>query len=285
MNKKTENNVVIITGFSGAGISSVLKRFEDLGYEAFDNFPVKLVDALLEEVGNKPIAIGIDTRTRGFSAETVLETAKRLNAHLLFIVCDDEELQRRFAETRRRHPQAQDRPVHVGIKKEHELLDPVRERADLVIDTTTLSVHDLRHMLEGHFEAAPDRKMTVSLMSFGYKHGIPREADIVMNVQFLDNPHWIPDLKPLTGKDKAVGDYIEKDPDYKTFLNSFQTTIQPLIPRYAHAGKKYLTIAIGCTGGRHRSVYIVEKLAGWLKTLKTEIPVSVYIDHRDLDPD
>lgn len=280
---KPDSNIVIITGFSGAGMSSVLKRFEDLGYEAFDNFPIKLVDALLEDVGDTPIAIGLDTRTRGFSGENVLETARRLNARLLFIVCDDEELQRRFAETRRRHPLAKEKPVHVGIAREHKLLDGIRTKADLVIDTTALSVHDLRHMLEGHFEFAPGQKMTLTLMSFGYKHGIPREADIVLNVQFLDNPHWVPELKPLTGKDKPVGDHIEKDKDYGPFLQNFKALLEPLIPRYAHAGKKYLTVAVGCTGGRHRSVYTVEKLAEWLKNLNTETPVSLHIDHRDLD--
>lgn len=284
MAQDIQRDIVLVTGFSGAGMSSVLKGLEDLGHEVFDNFPLSLVDALLEETESdpEPIAIGIDTRTRGFETVSVLETAQRIGARLLFIVCDDEELQRRFTETRRRHPLAEDKPVHVGIEQEHKLLDQIRAASDLVIDTTRLSVHDLRHILEGHFEGVGDQKMTVTLMSFGFKHGLPREADIVLNVQFVDNPHWIPALKPLTGKDEAVGAHIEKDPDYMEFLESFKAMTGPVLKRYAHAGKKYLTLAVGCTGGRHRSVYTVEKLAEWLKSYDAATAVSVYVEHRDL---
>lgn len=284
MNGQNKRDITLVTGFSGAGMTSVLKALEDLGYEVFDNFPLNLVDALLEDAADdpEPIAIGIDTRTRGFETRAVLETAKALQARLLFVVCEDDELQRRFTETRRRHPLAEDKPVHVGIAQEHELLDEIQSKADIVIDTTKLSVHDLRHKLEGFFEGASDKTMTVTLMSFGFKHGLPREADIVMNVQFVDNPHWIPALKPLSGKDQKVGEHIERDPDYPAFLENFQTMIAPLLKRYAQAGKKYLSIAVGCTGGRHRSVYTVEKLAAWLKGYDAGTPLSVYVEHRDL---
>lgn len=276
--------ITLVTGFSGAGMSSVLKALEDMGHEVFDNFPLSLVDALMKQLENsrRPVAIGIDTRTRGFETQSFIETAKRLNAKLLFIACDDGELQRRFSETRRRHPLAKDRPVRVGIEQEHVLLDPVRAAADLAIDTTSLSVHDLRHILEGHFAAGEKKKLAVTLMSFGFKHGLPREADIVMDVRFLKNPHWVDDLRPLTGKDQAVGDYIEKDKAFADWLGNFQTMLRGLFPRYMREGKMYLTIAIGCTGGRHRSVYTVRKMADWINRLPDDPPIALSIDNRDL---
>lgn len=280
MSKTIQNNLVLVTGFSGAGMSSVLKTLEDLGLEVFDNFPLPLVEPLVSDEQKEPrkIAIGIDTRTRGFSTHNVIETAQQLDAQLLFITCDDHELQRRFTETRRRHPLAKDKSVRAGIEEERKLLEKVQYSADLVIDTTTLSVHDLRHILEGHFAIEPQKKLTVTLMSFGFKHGTPREADIVMDVRFVENPHWVKELRSFTGKDKAVGDHIEKDPNYGQFIENFKALIEPLLPRYAHEGKKYLTIAIGCTGGRHRSVYTVEKLSEWLK----ETGSLTHIEHRDL---
>lgn len=280
MSKTTQNNLVLVTGFSGAGMSSVLKALEDLGLEVFDNFPLPLVGPLVSDEQKEPrkIAIGIDTRTRGFSTQNVIDTAQYLGAQLLFITCDDHELQRRFTETRRRHPLAKDKSVRAGIEEERRLLEKIQYSADLVIDTTTLSVHDLRHILEGHFAIQPQKELTVTLMSFGFKHGTPREADIVMDVRFLENPHWVEELRPLSGKDKAVGAHIEKDKNYEQFIENFKALINPLLPRYAHEGKKYLTIAIGCTGGRHRSVYTVEKLAQWLKGTGS----LTHIEHRDL---
>lgn len=280
MSKISHNDLVLVTGFSGAGMSSVLKTLEDLGLEVFDNFPLPLVGPLVSDKQKQPrkIAIGIDTRTRGFSTQTVIDTAQYLGAQLLFITCDDHELQRRFTETRRRHPLAKDKSVRAGIEEERRLLEKIQYSADLVIDTTTLSVHDLRHILEGHFAIQPQKELTVTLMSFGFKHGTPREADIVMDVRFLENPHWVEELRPLNGKDKAVGEHIEKDKHYGQFIENFKALIAPLLPRYAHEGKKYLTIAIGCTGGRHRSVYTVEKLADWIK----ETGSLTHIEHRDL---
>lgn len=282
MPENAKPDITIITGFSGAGMSSVLVALEDLGYEVFDNFPLSLVDTLIaDSTGAAPIAIGIDTRTRGFDAGAIVAAAKRLAARLVFIACDDGELQRRFTETRRRHPLAKDRPVHVGIEQEHALLDPLREAADLLIDTTSLSVPDLRHILEGHFGEPDGKALTVTLLSFGFKNGLPREADIVMDVRFLRNPHWVADLKPLSGKDEKVGAYIQADPAFAPFMENFKTLLEPLLKRYAGEGKTYLTIALGCTGGRHRSVYAVETLAAWMRKLST--PLSPYVEHRDLD--
>ncbi|MFP4313703.1 MAG: RNase adapter RapZ [Alphaproteobacteria bacterium] len=276
-----KNDIYIITGYSGAGMSSVLKTLEDMGIEVFDNFPLTLVAPLMDnaESKHKKIAIGIDTRTRGFSPEAVLETTQNLNAHLIFISCEDNELQRRYTETRRRHPLAKEKSVRYGIQAEHKILDELKRKSDLILDTTTMSVHDLRHALEGHFNVKPQSELTITLMSFGFKYGIPREADIVMDVRFLKNPHWEPDLKPKTGLDNDVGKYIQSDDMFEQFLHNFKALIEPLLPRYAYEGKKYFTIAIGCTGGRHRSVYTVENLAEWLR----ETGSLTHIEHRDIE--
>jgi len=278
-----EKEILIVTGLSGAGISSSLKALEDLGYEVFDNFPLTLIDALIEEDTPKQysMAIGIDTRARGFDCDTVLMTSKRIDAKLLFMTADEVILQKRFTETRRKHPLATDRPVSDGIRKELEMLYPLRDSADIVLDTSDLSIHDLRRTIEGHFGLDETQKLTVTLTSFGFKYGVPREADIVMDVRFLRNPHWDKDLKPFTGQEPRVANYIEQDEALKDFLTNLKTLIEPLLDRYTHEGKNYLTIAIGCTGGKHRSVYIVEKLNEWMETLS---PIT-HINHRDMDRD
>ncbi len=273
---------LIITGLSGAGISTVLKVMEDFRYEVFDNFPLSLVKTLSEKTtpieGAKGIAFGIDTRTRGFSPEAVLNAVKEMDATLVFITSDDSVLHKRFKQTRRRHPLAKNKSVSYGIREERKLLADIQKNADFVIDSTDTSIHDLRHILEGHFALHPEGNLTVSLMSFGFKNGSPREADIIMDVRFLDNPHWKADLRPKTGLDKEVGDYIRTDKSFDSFLQNFKNLIEPLIPRYAEEGKSYLTIAIGCTGGRHRSVYIVETLQKWL----ADKGIAADADHRDL---
>lgn len=273
--------ILFITGLSGAGMSSTLKVLEDLGYEVFDNFPLSLLDGLLAETMDhpKPITIGIDTRTRAFDPAAIIEKVQSLKARLLFITCDEAVLQKRFTETRRRHPLAGDRPVSAGIKKELSLLYPLRDIADPIIDTTDLSIHDLRRIISGHFEESHRRRLTVTLMSFGYKHGLPREADIVMDVRFLKNPHWEIALRPLTGKDADVQHYISEDKSLAPFLLHLETLLQPLFDRYTHEGKSYLTIALGCTGGKHRSVYVTELLANWVQ----QKGIITAIEHRDID--
>lgn len=277
----TDRPVLLITGLSGAGMSSALKHLEDLGYEVFDNFPVTMVRPLLDDpAGEKrPVAIGIDSRTRGFEVEAIERTVADTGARLVFITCEEDELLRRFTETRRRHPLAGDRPAQAGIKREQTLLYDLRALADLVIDTTALSVHDLRRMLEGHFRTQAGAALTVSLMSFGFRYGLPREADLVFDVRFLKNPHWVPALKPLTGRDEAVGVYVAQDPDFAAFFDHLTQLLTPLLPRYRQEGKSYLTIAIGCTGGRHRSVYTAEKLQDWLAGQD----VSLHVRHRDIE--
>lgn len=277
---KTEPQLVIVTGLSGAGMSSVMKTLEDMGFEVFDNFPLSLVDALLEdkEKPSQNIAIGIDVRSRGFEPASTLETVEKHNAQLLFMTCDDAELKKRFTETRRIHPLAKNKPIATGIREEAEILKPVQANAHLTIDTSDLSIHDLKHILKGHFGIEDQSLLNVTLMSFGFKHGVPRTADIVMDVRFLKNPHWEKDLKEKTGKETEVGDYIKTDEAYVDFINNFKNLMNSVLPRYANEGKSYLTIAIGCTGGRHRSVFTVETLKSWLD----DTGFQTHIEHRDI---
>ncbi len=280
--KQESPPTLIITGLSGAGMSSCLKHLEDLGYEVFDNFPLALVGPLLSDEqagGGRPVAIGIDTRTRGFDPATLLDTVQALRARLVFLSADEHILLKRFTETRRRHPLAADRPASAGIKKEQSWLHELKAQADIVIDTSMLSIHELRRVIEERFGDDDKAALTVTLMSFGYKHGTPREADIVMDVRFLRNPHWVPELKPLTGLDTAIGRYVEEDEAYAPFIKQLKALLAPLLPRYAQEGKSYLTVAIGCTGGRHRSVFTTESLKPWL----AEQGFATHIHHRDMD--
>lgn len=273
-----KNKLLIVTGLSGAGMSSALKALEDNGYEVLDNFPLSLLDDLLKEKSDKPLAIGIDSRTRNFSIPKLIKSVKDSQATLVFMTCKHSILQKRYTETRRKHPLAKDRPVSDGINKEADLMAPLKDVADLLIDTTELNIHDLRRTIEENFAQKGTQRLTVSLISFGFRNGIPREADIVMDVRFLKNPHWDKKLKPLTGQDKKVGAYIESDESFEPFIDNFKNLLEPLFARYNHEGKSYLTIAIGCTGGKHRSVYTVEVLQKWLKKLK----IKTHVKHRDM---
>jgi len=283
--RNKDNNIVVVTGMSGAGISSALKALEDRCYEVFDNFPLSLVPELCSQtyeqeglVGKKGLAIGVDTRTRGFSSKRVLEAVEEIGARLVFITCDDSVLYKRFTETRRRHPLAAERTVFYGIEKERKILARLKDSADIMIDTSDKSIHDLRHMLEKFFSLKSDENLTISLVSFGFRNGVPREADIVMDVRFLKNPHWDPALKPQTGLEKEVGDYIREDKDFEPFFDGLKAMLTPLLPRYRQEGKSYLTIAVGCTGGKHRSVFTVDCLRKWME----EQGLHVYSDHRDM---
>ncbi|TWB36902.1 RNase adapter RapZ [Nitrospirillum pindoramense] len=277
--------VVVITGQSGAGLSTALKALEDLGYEAVDNLRLSLLTHLVEQASDRPLAIGIDSRTRDFSADAVLGELDRLRhatgraVSLLFMEASDEALQRRYTETRRPHPLATDRPVPDGIARERTLLWPLRDNADVVVDTTQLSIHDVRRLLGGHFRLDTAPSLHVFVTSFSFRHGVPREADLVFDVRFLDNPHWVPDLRPLTGNDAPVGAFIEKDGDFPAFFENLTRLLAPLLPRYMSEGKRYLTIAVGCTGGRHRSVFVANRLAAWLQTQGSRVGVA----HRELD--
>jgi UPF0042 nucleotide-binding protein len=278
--------LLLVTGLSGAGHSSALKALEDMGYEAVDNLPLFLLGGLMEnpEMLARPIAIGVDSRTRDFSVAALEQHMARLRAlpgielRLLYLDCSDDILQRRFKETRRRHPLASDRPVIDGIAQERALLAPLRHIADVAIDTSELRLGDLKQMLLGHF-AVEQTQAALSVISFSYREGLPREADLVFDVRFLRNPHYDETLRPHTGRDAAVADFIEADPAFAPFFASLTAMLAPLLPAYDREGKSYVTIAIGCTGGRHRSVHLAERLAAWLKGQGR----GVHLRHRDID--
>ncbi len=264
--------VVLVSGLSGAGKSSILRTLEDLGYEAVDNPPLPLIDDLVAR-GERWLAIGVDARSRGFRAEAVLQSLGRLRrnpalrAELVYAVADRRALLRRYSETRRRHPLAPNGRVADGIAAEQELTLPLRNAADLVVDTSDLPPAELRRLVEGRFgpETPGDGYgLAVSLISFAYAAGLPPEADLVFDARFLRNPHYDPRLRPRTGLDPEVGAHIEADADYATFYAAISDMLTLLLPRFVQEGKKYATVAIGCTGGRHRSVYLVEKLSGHL---------------------
>lgn len=258
--------ILVVTGMSGAGKSSVLKVLEDLGWEAVDNLPVTLLPRLAGGAGPRPIAVGIDSRTRGFDG-TSLRTAlgqlreSGMRAALLFLDCDDDILHNRFTATRRLHPLAADRPVTDGIALERGLLLPVRSQADLTIDTSRLRLPDLRTRIVGEYALAADNGMVTTIVSFSYRHGLPREADLVFDARFLRNPFYEPTLRPLSGEDEAVGAHVAGDPAFAPFFADLTRLLSDLLPAYEKAGKRYLTVAVGCTGGRHRSVYLAIRLA------------------------
>jgi UPF0042 nucleotide-binding protein len=202
-----------------------------------------------------------------------------LAAQLLYLDCDTEILQRRYTESRRPHPLGPDRPVVDGIVDERRQIDWMRDAADVVIDTSALSPHQFKQILAGHFALGNRAGMTIAVMSFSYRRGVPREADLVFDVRFLKNPHYVPELKDLTGIDRPVVEFIETDPDYGPFVGRLEGLIGPLLPRFDAEGKSYLTIAVGCTGGRHRSIAVAERLADWLRTAGR----SVTLMHRDTD--
>lgn len=284
---KNKRRVLLVTGLSGAGLSTALKMLEDLGYKAIDNLPLALADPLLKQKkgGQKPVAIGIDSRAWDFSASALLEKTaylknkKDMRVSLVFITCDDNILQRRFTETRRVHPLAAGRPVASGIALEKKMMRKVKKAADHVIDTSAIKAHDLRRLMAGHFRLEQGKKIFVSVISFGFKNGLPQDADLVFDVRFLDNPHWNKKLRPLSGLDKNVAVKIAKDKSYEPFFQQMTTLIAPLMPRYYQGGKNYLTIAFGCTGGRHRSVFTAHEMHKWLKD--KGYPTSLY--HRDID--
>jgi UPF0042 nucleotide-binding protein len=258
MSKKI-NNIVLVTGSSGAGKSIALKALEDLGYDAIDNIPLSILPTLVKSFPKGGLlAIGVDARNQGFTAEKFLKSTQKLEHTLLFLDADTEVLHRRFSETRRRHPLAKDRPIADGIKHEKQLIDGLKKHADYVLDTSSFSQSDLRNWIRGHFSSDKDH-LLITLTSFSYKNGIPREADLVFDARFLKNPHYIEALREKNGKNKEVAAYIEKDDNFEPFIKSLQKLIFPLLPVYKAEGKSYLTIAFGCTGGKHRSVFITEK--------------------------
>lgn len=261
--------ILLVSGLSGAGKSSILRILEDLEHEVIDNPPLGMLDDIVARA-ERPVAIGVDSRTRGFDASAVLEAMARLrmNPHLrvelIYATADESVLLRRYTATRRRHPLAPHGSIKEGIEEEIALTAPLRAAADLVIDTTDMPPPELRQFVESRFSpwtGGAQEGLTVALMSFAYPAGLPREADIVFDARFLRNPHYVPELAPKTGLDADVAEYVAEDRDYLPFLNQIHAMLQLVLPRFVQEGKKYATIAIGCSGGRHRSVTIVEALA------------------------
>jgi UPF0042 nucleotide-binding protein len=268
--------LLLVTGMAGAGKTTVLKVLEDLGWEVIDNFPIRMLEGLIGNPSSRgdlrmPLAIGFDTRTRGFDPNKIIQRVKKLNQRddleltTVFLDCSGKELERRYNETRRRHPLADDMPVAAGIAAERELLEPMRRWADMVIDTTEFAVNELQQVIRERFADQGDQAMTVTISSFGFSRGMPPAADLVFDMRFLDNPHWIAELRPLTGQDAAVGEHIRKDPAFTEAFNHIRDLILMLLPRYQAQGKAYVHIAFGCTGGRHRSVFVAEAIAAALR--------------------
>ncbi len=283
--------VLLVTGMSGAGKSTVLKTLEDLGWEVVDNLPLPLLDRLLAappaaDAGAepRPLALGLGARTRSFdpariiARATALREQQGLEVGALFLDCAGGELERRYAETRRRHPLAPDRPAADGIARERELLAPLREWANRLIDTTSLSAHELAGQVRAMFGGHGADEPVLAVTSFGFARGLPRNADLVFDMRFLRNPHWMAALRPGTGLDADVAAYVAADPAYEEAVGRIEELIGLLVPRYRAEGKSYVTIAIGCTGGRHRSVHVAERIAGWLR----DRGFSPTVTHRDL---
>ncbi len=261
-------DVVLVTGPSGAGRSTAINALEDLGYEVIDNLPLSLLPRLIEgPPPTRPLALGVDVRNRDFSTSALIDTIDRLTgkgkltAQVLYMDAAEEELVRRYSETRRRHPLAPAGSPLEGIAAERELLVPVRARADVLIDTTGLSPHDAKAEIGHWFATGDGLKLGVTLHSFSYKRGLPRGMDIVMDCRFLQNPHWVAELRKLDGRDAAVADYVAADPRFAAFFDKVKGLADLLLPAHRDEGKAHLSIGFGCTGGKHRSVTMTEKLA------------------------
>jgi len=282
--------ILLVTGLSGAGKSTVLKTLEDLGWETVDNLPLRLLDRLLSTPlsesteSESPLAVGIGARTRDFDPDSIVKRIKKLRAEhgydigTLFLDCSGAELERRYAETRRRHPLALDRPASDGIARERELLAPLRRWANRLIDTTDLSSNELAQQVRTTFGGDGLGEPTLSVMSFGFARGVPRSADLVFDMRFLRNPHWDEKLRPGTGLDADVAAYVAADPAYDDAMKQIEDLLLLLLPRYRAEGKSYVTIAFGCTGGRHRSVHVAERVAKRLR----DAGFSPTVTHRDL---
>ena len=281
--------VLVITGMAGAGRSTAAKALEDLGFYVVDNLPPKLISRVVEiaDVADRPsyrLAVAVDSRSGihtfdQLQQEILVLQGVGIRTMVVFLDADDQSLVKRFQETRRPHPLQAD-TLEESIAAERKILEDLRGNADVLIDTSELSVHDLRRRLVEAFEApVPERRMRVSVTSFGFKHGSPRDLDLVFDVRFLPNPHWVAELRPLTGIDEAVAEYVLSDESAQEFLSRVADLLKFLLPRYVDEGKAYLRVGVGCTGGRHRSVAIADELAKRL----TDSETAVSTWHRDIE--
>jgi RNase adapter protein RapZ len=290
MHRSKPNRILIVTGMSGAGKSTALKTLEDCGWEVVDNLPMTLLDRLLATPNpegiesSRPLALGVDTRTRGFNANAIVSSVQKMREQhdqpiaILFLDCSGAELERRYSETRRRHPLALDRPAADGIMREREMVAPLRRWGDHVIDTSNSNSNDLKQDIRQRFAVDAASEPTLAVTSFGFARGLPRNADLVFDVRFLRNPFWEKKLRAKTGKDVPVIDYVKGDPNYESAISRIEDLLLHLLPFYRAEGKAYVTVAIGCTGGQHRSVHVAERIT---ETLKNG-GFSPIIVHRDL---
>ncbi|MEO6581154.1 MAG: RNase adapter RapZ [Sphingomicrobium sp.] len=276
--------LLLVTGMSGAGKSTVLDALEDMGWDCVDNLPVALLTDFVHgerKAGQRlPVAVGMDARSRGFDANLLPDIVRSVDGvrpEILYLDCSGAELSRRYDETRRRHPLAPDRPAEDGISRDRGMTAALRQAADSVLDTTDLTPAELRDELRRRYSEDRDQPV-ITVTSFGYSRGMSRTADLVFDMRFVPNPHWIDTLRPLTGTDLAVQEYCEADPGWNRSMASIESLLVDLIPRYWAAGKSYLTVAFGCTGGRHRSVAAAVKMAERLRA--AGFPAN--IRHRDL---
>ena len=281
---------VVLTGLSGSGKTHAIRALEDLGYFCVDNLPVQLIPTLAELASREEgeglgkVAIVVDVRERGFLSQfprifRKLKSSGGVTPTLIFLEASHSTLVRRFSETRRPHPLARDRSVSEGIAEEREKLNPIRSIADLIVDTSNLTVHELRDVFMKMSRDESDRaEMVVNLVSFGFKHGVPVDADLVFDVRCLPNPHFVDNLRRLTGRDRAVVRYMRNNPVTQEFIDRLADFLRFSLPHYVQEGKSYLTVAIGCTGGRHRSVMIAEALK---KALADVEGVRLRVKHRD----
>ncbi len=278
--------LVLVTGPSGAGRLTAIRALEDLGYEVIDNLPLSLAPRLFAgPLPPRPLALGIDVRNRDFSIAKfrdfldTLAARPDLEVQLLYLDADEGTLIRRYSETRRRHPLSPEEAPREGIAQERDLLTPIRARADVLIDTSPLSPHDLRDEIGRWFATADSAGLNLTVESFSYKRGLPRGLDLVFDCRFLRNPHWQPDLRPLTGRDPAVDAYVAEDPRFSGFYDGLSALVLGLLPAYRDEGKSHLSIGFGCTGGQHRSVAVTERFAQTLA--QAGWPVSSR--HRELE--
>lgn len=286
MTGKTDARAVIVTGASGAGRTTAINALEDMGFDTVDNIPLLLMERLFDgPSGFPPIAIGIDVRNRDFSVDTLTAVLDRIaesdeiDAELLFLDCRLDVLVQRFSETRRRHPLATTDALESGIYREMEVLRDIRSRADHLVDTSDMTPHELRAEIERLFGQDGHAGLVVSVESFSYKRGLPRGVDMIFDVRFLANPHWQPELRPLDGRNPAVGAYIETDARFEDFFAKVSDILLTLLPAFKEEGKTYFSVGIGCTGGQHRSVAVAEKLANAL----AEKGWRVSTRHRELE--
>jgi UPF0042 nucleotide-binding protein len=278
--------ITLVTGLSGGGKSEALRCFEDMGYEAIDNMPLRLIPALLSDIDTLPdkLALGMDVRNHDITthyeeAIAMIRENPEIQSHMVFLHADNDELLRRFNTTRRKHPLAVGRPLSESIGLERQVLTPLQKMADSEIDTTGMSPTDMWRIISTKFMKGKDAGMQIFVMSFGFKYGLPREVDMVMDMRFLKNPHWDESLRHMTGLEESIIKYVTSDAEYSTTFGNIQTLLNHQLAQFAKADRSYVNVAFGCTGGKHRSVVVTQQMGASLKASG----FKVKIHHRDIE--